>query len=131
MMYKAAVQTVLIYGSEIWVVIDAMLKVLEGFHHQVTWRIAGMEAWQVGEGGWEWLLVVEALEATGMCPMKDFICRRKDTIEEHIANHPIYELCMGAEKIPGSISVIWWWDQDLNQEEEGNGDSEVAERELG
>ena len=70
MMYKAVVQTVLIYGSEIWVVIDAMLKVLEGFHHQVTWRIAGMEARQVGEGGWEWLLVVEALEAVVLRQIK-------------------------------------------------------------
>ena len=44
MMYKALVQTVLIYESETWVVMDEMLKVLEGFHHQVAWSITGMSA---------------------------------------------------------------------------------------
>ena len=28
MVYKAVVQTVLLYGSDIWVVVEAMLKVL-------------------------------------------------------------------------------------------------------
>ena len=36
MMYKAVFQTVLIYGSDSWVVMDAILKVLEGFHHRVA-----------------------------------------------------------------------------------------------
>ena len=44
MMYKSLVQTVLIYESESWVVMDEMLKVLEGFHHQVAWSITGMSA---------------------------------------------------------------------------------------
>ena len=34
MMYKAVVHKVLIYMSESWVVMDVMMKVLEGFHHQ-------------------------------------------------------------------------------------------------
>ena len=34
--YKAVVQTVLIYGIKIWVVIGAIFKVLEGFHHWVA-----------------------------------------------------------------------------------------------
>ena len=49
MMYNAVVQIVLIYGSESWVVKDTMLKVLEGFHHKVHWRITGMSDWRVGE----------------------------------------------------------------------------------
>ena len=36
MMYKAVVQTVLIYRGGSWVVMDAILKVLEGFHHRVA-----------------------------------------------------------------------------------------------
>ena len=42
MMYKAVVQAVLLYGSEIWVVTDEMMAVLEGFHHSIGRRIAGM-----------------------------------------------------------------------------------------
>ena len=33
MIYKAVFQTVLLYGTNSWVVVKAMLKVLEGFHH--------------------------------------------------------------------------------------------------
>ena len=36
MMYKAVVQTVLIYGSGSWVVTDVILKLLEGFHYIVA-----------------------------------------------------------------------------------------------
>ena len=31
--YKAVVKEVMLYRSEIWVLTDVMLKVLEGFHH--------------------------------------------------------------------------------------------------
>ena len=41
-MYKALDQSVLLYGSESWVVTGEMLKVLTEFHHQVTPRIMGM-----------------------------------------------------------------------------------------
>ena len=40
--YKALAQSVLLYGSESWVVTGEMLKVLTEFHHQVTPRIMGM-----------------------------------------------------------------------------------------
>ena len=41
-MYKALVQMVLLYGSDIWAVTDATLELLEVFHHRVDHRIAGM-----------------------------------------------------------------------------------------
>ena len=47
MMYKSVIQTMLIYRSDSWVIMDAMLKVLEGFHHQVDCHIAGISYWQV------------------------------------------------------------------------------------
>ena len=36
------VQTVIIYGSEIWLVIGAILEVLEGFQHILVRWIIGM-----------------------------------------------------------------------------------------
>ena len=41
-MYKAVVQSVLLYGSKSWLVKGAMLKVLEGLHNQVVIIIMGM-----------------------------------------------------------------------------------------
>ena len=94
---------------------DAMLKVLEGLHHQLTLNIAGMSACHVGEGGWDWSSVAEALEVADLWPLKEYIQRRQANIAEYITNHPIYELCMGAERITGFIRFIRCWDQDITQ----------------
>ena len=48
-MYKAVVQTVLLYKIESWSVTEVMLKVLEGFHHQVARRIVGISYQRVGK----------------------------------------------------------------------------------
>ena len=44
---------VILYGSESWVVMGAMLKVLEGFHHRAARRIAGMTDRRAEDGEWE------------------------------------------------------------------------------
>ena len=50
---------------------------------------------------------------------------------EYIANRQIYEPCMGEAQMPGSNKFMWWWYQELNPEEEGDGASEGAERVMG
>ena len=62
MMYKALVQAVLRYGSEIWLMVDLMMTVLEGLHHKVTRRIAGMTAIKGDDGEWWWSSVYITLE---------------------------------------------------------------------
>ena len=52
MMYKAAVQTVIIYGRESWVVTEATLKVMEGLHNWFAWRISEIPDSQIREGDW-------------------------------------------------------------------------------
>ena len=44
MMYKSVDQLALLYGSKSWVVVWAMINVLEGFHHRVNRCIMGMKA---------------------------------------------------------------------------------------
>ena len=50
MMQKAAVQVVIMYGSEIWVITDTMMTVMEGFHNSIARRITGITA-KRGNGG--------------------------------------------------------------------------------
>ena len=71
----------------------------------------------------------ESLKGAGMWPMKEYIRRRQATIAEYIANRPIYELCTGSERMPGSSRFLRWWDQDINRE--GEGANEGGEREVG
>ena len=52
MLYKAVVQAVLIYGSEIWVITDTIMNFLEGFHQRSTQSIMGKTEQQVRAEGW-------------------------------------------------------------------------------
>ena len=98
MMYKAVYQSVLLYGSDSWVVTGEMLKFLEGFHHQVARRIT------------EYPPLVAALEAAGLHPTMEYIRRRQINIAEKLACLPIYELYVEAERRPGTIQKMRWWD---------------------
>ena len=42
LMYKSVAQSVILYGSDIWVVTGDIFKVLEGFHHRAARRITGL-----------------------------------------------------------------------------------------
>ena len=57
--YKAVVHMVLLYGSDIWVVTEETLKVLEGFHNWVPRNIAGKTALSTVDGDWEWPPVMD------------------------------------------------------------------------
>ena len=52
-MYKEAAQLVILYGSESWVVVGEMLKVLTGLHYKAAQRITGMTAKRGAGGEWE------------------------------------------------------------------------------
>ena len=95
-----------------------MLKVVEGFHHRVDRKIAGMTAWREEEGEWEYPLVDDAMEYAGMRLIKEYIHRRQATIAAQVARWLIYELCMGSERMMGSSWIMRWWDQDVGREEE-------------
>ena len=54
MMYNAVVWAVLLYGSEIQVVMEEMITIPEGFHHRIARRISGMKVQRGKNGEWEW-----------------------------------------------------------------------------
>ena len=47
MIYKAVVQEVLLYGREIWVVIGAMITLIEVFNHRISIQISVITATKV------------------------------------------------------------------------------------
>ena len=92
MIYKSVAQKVLLYGSESWGVIGAILKVLDGFHHREAQRIAGMKAWHAEYGDWEYPSVDDALEAAGLWSIKGYIQKRQAAIVHKVACSPNDEL---------------------------------------
>ena len=84
----------------------AMFKVIEGFHHQASINIVGKTARCAVNGEWECPPASDALEIASLSPIKDCIQRLQATIVAHIHCQTIYELCVGAENIPGSSRLV-------------------------
>ena len=53
MMYKAVVQTVILYQRYSWVITEETMKVLEECHHRIDRSITEKTARLVAEKGWE------------------------------------------------------------------------------
>ena len=49
--------------------------------------------------------MAEALEGAGMWKIKEYIQRHKAVITDYTVNNPIYEMCMGSERIPDGARV--------------------------
>ena len=110
-MYKAVVQAMLMYGSKIWVVTGAMMMVLEGFHHRIARRIAGMTVSKGDVVELECSLVDTTLEITWIWPIREYLRRRQETIAEYVSGRPIYILFTGLEMMDGYSRFLRWWDQ--------------------
>ena len=105
-MYKVAEQSVILYGSKIWVVTGEILKVLEGFQHRAARRITGMSDKRGAGGEWEYPLVVEAMEAAGIQPIGVYIRRQQAIIVVMLAFQLLYKLCTEAERILGTSWLV-------------------------
>ena len=71
-MYKLVVQLVILYAIKIWVVTDAMIMVLDGFHHIIDRKIVGITARKDDGREWEWSSVGVALETAGLWPIREY-----------------------------------------------------------
>ena len=59
--------------TKIWVVLDTMMTVLEGFHHRIKIWMTGMTKWRGDGREWEWDLVDTTLEVTGIWPIREYV----------------------------------------------------------
>ena len=55
--FKAAIQAVLLFGLEMWVLTPCMKQALGSFQHRVAQRITGRQPRRPREGGWEYPLL--------------------------------------------------------------------------
>ncbi len=86
MFYKAAVQAVLLYGSETWSLSPSSMKRLEGFHICAAWRMSGKRPEGNVDGSWAYPRSEDVLEAVGMKPIAHYVAIRRQTITNFIVN---------------------------------------------
>jgi hypothetical protein len=112
MVYKAVVQSVLLFGSETWLLSQPMLKALEGFHQSVACFIAGkqpyLDRWM---GEWVYPSINKVLEEVGMYSIDHYVKKRQNTVADYVTTRPIFDLCQESEWSTGSHSSRRWWDQ--------------------
>ena len=82
------VSTVLLYGSETWVVTDRMRRVLEAFHHSCAGHITQKYIHRVsdGEGGdeyWVYPSTAMVLKEARLKPIMDYITERRQVFHDN------------------------------------------------
>lgn len=114
--YKALAQSVLLYGSETWVLTKAMITALEGFHHRVARSISGQKGRYIAaEDRWVYPPIETALAAAKLYPLEHYLSERRNRLVDTIATRPILTLCMESERLSGAAPRKWWW-QNLDLE---------------
>ena len=107
--YIAVTQSVLLFGSETWVLTAQMEKALDNFQSRVARKITGRQPRRRKYGSWVYPPLVGVIKETGMVGIRTSILRMKNTVEKFIATRPILNLCEQAIRWPGArVSWKWW-----------------------
>jgi hypothetical protein len=111
MFYKATIQTVLLYGSETWVITDEILRLLTAFHHSVARRITNRHPRPVPDTD-EWIYpsIQETLRQAGMFTIEEYLQRRRKYLEQHASQLQILQECQQALQTerPTRRRNFWW-----------------------
>ena len=74
--FKAAFQSVLLFGAEMWVVTPCTVRVLGGFQYQVARRLTGRLPRRRSDEIWEYTSSEAARDEAGFEPMETYIQQR-------------------------------------------------------
>ena len=107
--YKAIVQSILLYGSESWVLTKSMLDSLNNFHHRCARFITGRHIRVDVNGYWTYPSTGVTLSQAGLFTMEEYIKRRKSTIMRYVKDRPIYTQCTASSPIAYNPRQLVWW----------------------
>ena len=92
-LYKAVVQSVLLFGSETWALTESSLRVLEGFHIRSAYRMATVNVpRKLNNNTWFYPENEDVLEEVGLFTIREYIEVRRQTIADSIVDRPIFKL---------------------------------------
>jgi hypothetical protein len=88
--YKAIIQTVLLYGSESWILTGRMIGRLRSFHCRVAQYIAGRHIKELQDGTYYCPHMKEVLNAAGMETIEVYMDRRRNTVRKYAGTSAVY-----------------------------------------
>ena len=109
MIYRATVQSVLLFGSKTWYLTPATLERLEGFHVKAARRMSGKLP-VLAQGIWTYPKTSEVLAAAGLRTIEHYVRKRRDRILKWVEARPIYRLCKEAVKMRGTSPCTYCWE---------------------
>jgi hypothetical protein len=108
--YMAVVQSVLLYGSETWVLTKWMEKSLESFHRRCARFLTGRSIWKDADEVWHYPSSSETLKQAGLEPIEEYIRRRKETIMKFAEKREVYAACVASTPLASNPNQLVWWD---------------------
>ena len=107
--YSAVVQSVLLYGSDIWVMTPRIRRLLGGFHHRVARRLTGRK-YQISKNGvWVYPPLEDAMEEAGLQEVETYVSCCQIMVAQFIATRLIMDLYLADEQRPGTrVSKRLW-----------------------
>ena len=110
--YLVVVQSVIIFGSETWVMTPRIVRLLGGFRHRVARRLTVRQPWQGRVGLWSYLPLEDTMAGALLQEVDTYVSFRQNTGVQFIATRPIVDLCLAAEQIRVTQVSRRWWEQD-------------------
>ena len=110
--YKAIVQSVLLYGSESWVITLSMEKQLQSFHRRCARYITGQHIRQNDDGTWTYPSSENVLGMAGLCTIQECIKSRRDTVMKYARSRFIYRQCEESKTLASYPNQAVWWKPD-------------------
>jgi len=107
--YKTIVQSILLYGSETWVLSQRLRRRLDSFHLRCARLMAHRHIRQLPTGEWEHPDSMEVLELCKMSPLSTYIAKRKTTILQSFAipHSELYKQCLRVTS--STHKRLYWW----------------------
>ena len=112
--YKVIVQTVLLYGSESWVMSTLARNKVNSFHNRCSRFITGRHITLDGET-WIYPSRASTLQEADLLGIEEYITKRKETIGPYAATSKILESCQFWEGLTRNNKELMWWRQSLSK----------------
>lgn len=109
--YRAVVQSVLLFGSETWVLTQPMQQRLDSFHKRCARYITGRHIRQNPDGTWTYPPSDAVLEEAGLWTIQKYIARRRATIFRYVSSRPIYAQCVNSKPLASNNRQLVWWSE--------------------
>ena len=101
MFYREVVQSILLYGSDTWVLLETIEKKVEWEHTGFLRHITGKRSQRIVDGKWETPGAEVVWEAVGTQSAMTYIRRWQANVAQWVALRPIFEECVGEEGYKG------------------------------